>query len=360
MVTMLDCIRREPSLLLAIVQRRAQTFEALWGTYDPAGVRELCLIGSGSSHTAAVTARFAAEKMSGVRVSVLLPDEFLYAHSVYPKDALYVFISQTGTSSVLLEAMELAKARGLMTAAVSEKAETPAARQAGAFIDMGCGREEYGIRTIGYSTTVMTLMMLGLTLGQARGALTDEEAGAYLSQAQAGIDNIPAVIEAALHWMDTSRRKIMRSRFIAFTGMGALYGVAQEGAVKLWEAPQYPSGGYELDEGMHGPNYGYTDADAVIVLNDGAPGSERGLDLARYMKCEHENGYIFGLQTQDDKDLAFTPMGGPFGCLEFAAAVQVFMYRFAVDGGRDFSVLGIHKKMNSYFDAHKRREEKRP
>ena len=102
------------------------------------------------------------------------------------------------------------------------------------------------------------------------------------------------------------------------------------------------------------------DADAVIVLNDGAPGGEIGLDLARYMKCEHENGYIFGLQTQDDKDLAFTPMGGLFNCLEFAAAVQVFMYRFAVDGGRDFSVLGIHKKMNSYFDAHKRREEKRP
>lgn len=347
-------------MLLDIVERHIQTFEALWRRYDPNGVRELCLIGSGSSHTAALTARFGAEKMSGVRVSVVLPNEFLYAHSVYPEDALYVFISQTGTSSVLLEAMELAAARGLMSAAVSERAETPAARKAGAFIDMGCGQEEYGIRTIGYSTTVMTLLMLGFTLGRARGTLTDDQAGIYLTQARNGIANIPKVIDAALHWMDTSRRKIMRSRFIAFTGMGALYGVAQEGAVKLWEAPQYPSGGYELDEGMHGPNYGYTDADALIVLYDGAPGSERAIDLARYMKCEHENGYIFGVQTQDDKDLAFTPAGGLFHCLEYAAAVQVFMYRFAVDGGRDFSVLGIHKKMNSYFDAHKRRGEKMP
>lgn len=358
-MTMLDCIRQEPSLLLAIIEQRAQTFEALLNAYDPASVNELCLIGSGSSHTAAETARFAAEQLSGVRVSVVLPDDFLYAHSIYPKDALYVFISQTGTSVELLDAMDLAAQRGLMTAAVSENANTPAAKRAGAFINMGCGHEKYGIRTIGYSTAVMTLIMLGFTLGLARGELTDEKAEAVLVQARAGIANIPAVIEAALRWMDTSRRKIMRSRFIAFTGMGALYGVAQEGAIKLWEAPQYPSAGYDLDEGMHGPNYGYTDADAVIVLNDGRPGSERGLDLARYMKCEHENGYIFGVQTQDDKDLAFTPMGGIFNCLEFAAAVQVFMYRFAVDGGRDFAVLGIHRKMNGYFDAHKRKEEKR-
>lgn len=360
MVTMLDCIRREPSLLLNILERRMQTFEALWRIYSPTQVQELCLIGSGSSHTAAETARFPAERLSGVRVSTVLPDDFLYSQSVYAKDALYVFISQTGTSAELLEAMELAQRRGLMTAAVSEKADTPAAKRAGAFIDMGCGHEEYGIRTIGYSTAVMTLIMLGFSLGQARGALTEDQARAYAQQAREGIANIPAVIEATLHWMDTCRRKIMRSRFIAFTGMGALYGVAQEGAVKLWEAPQYPSAGYDLDEGMHGPNFGYTDADAVIVLNDGAPGSERGLDLARYMKCEHENGYIFGVQTQDDKDLAFTPMGGLFHCLEFAAAVQVFMYRFAVDGGRDFSVLGIHRKMNSYFDAHKRKGENQP
>lgn len=145
---------------------------------------------------------------------------------------------------------------------------------------------------------------------------------------------------------------IMRSSFIAFTGTAALYGVAMEGAVKVWEAPQYPSAGYELDEGMHGPNYGYNGQHAVIVLSGGGRGSDQALALARYMKNEHDNGYVFGVGAMDDKDLAFKPAGGAFECLEFAAAIQTFMYRLAVDGGRDFSILGVHAKMNSYFQSH--------
>ena len=38
--------------------------------------------------------------------------------------------------------------------------------------------------------------------------------------------------------------------------------------------------------------------------------------------------------------------------LEYAAAVQTFMYRLAVDGGRDFSVQDTNQVMKSYFDSH--------
>lgn len=39
--------------------------------------------------------------------------------------------------------------------------------------------------------------------------------------------------------------------------------------MKVWECPQIASVGYELEEGMHGPNYGYNSNHCVIVLNDG-------------------------------------------------------------------------------------------
>ena len=71
------------------------------------------------------------------------------------------------------------------------------------------------------------------------------------------------------------------------------------------------------------------------------------------MKNEHNNGYIFGTETLDEKDVKITPQGGPFFALEYAAAVQTFMYRLAVDGGRDFSILGVHKVMNNYFNSHR-------
>lgn len=354
MVSMLDCIRRVPSLMEMIWQQRQETFAQVFMNYDPSQIDEIVLIGSGSSLTAAQTAHYLCEQASGIRVSALPPNEFKNNCHVRNPKALHVFISQTGTSTALLDTIAYTKELGLKTAVVSEKPDTPAPMLSGAYICMGCGHEEYGIRTIGYSTTVMTLMLLGIMLGEKRGFLCNSDVASYGQQAMDAAHSIPEVIEKTLHFMDVSRRRIMRSRFISFTGVGSLWGVAQEAAVKMWEAPQYPSAGYEMDEGMHGPNFGYNDNDAVIILNDGAPGMEKALNLARYMKNEHRNGYIFGIGALDQDDVSFEPKGGAFRCLEFAAAVQTFMYRLAVDGGRDFSILGIHAKMNSYFDAHKR------
>lgn len=352
MVTMLDCIKRVPSLLDKIIDNADTTFAQVFSVYDPAGIDEICLIGSGTSFNSAATARYLAEAASGVRVSVVLPNEFLYNYTVRNPKALHVFISQTGTSTVTMNALKYANENGMMSAAVSEKADTPLAREAKAFIDMGSGHEEFGMRTIGYSTTVLTLMLLGMRLGLAAGRLSADAYAAYLGQARLASANIPGVIDKALAWMDVGRRRIMKSSFIAFTGVGPLYGVAVEASVKVWEAPQYPSAGFELDESMHGPNYGYNYNHAVIVLNDGGRDSEKALALARYMKNEHGNGYVIGVGTMDGMDLGFEPAGGPLCCLEFAAAIQVFMYRLAVDGGRDFSILGVHAKMNSYFNSH--------
>jgi len=352
MRTMLECIRSVPERLEAIRLDRAQTMQGLLSIYPAGSFDQIILIGSGTSFTSASTAQFQMEKYCGMRVSVMLPNEFLRARTYRDPRALHLFISQTGTSSALLEALDVCSEHGLMNAVMSEKADTPAARKAAAFVCMGCGPEEYGIRTIGYSTTVCSLMLLGVSVGLANGTLTPEEAEKLDAQLKAAIVSIPDVIDRTLRWMDTSRRRIMRSRFIAFTGVGALYGVAMEGAVKVWEGPQFPAAGYELDEGMHGPNYGYDQNDAVIILNDGAPGTEKALALARYMKNEMHNGYIFGLGAIDALDLGFTPVGGDFCCLEFAAAVQTFMYRLATDGGRDFAIIDRHEVMYSYFNSH--------
>ena len=292
------------------------------------------------------------ESAAGVRVTPVLPNDFLYGLTVRNPKALYVFISQTGTSTVTMEAVQYVNARGFMSVCISEKPDTPIAKEAGAYISMGCGREEYPMRTIGYSTTVLTLMLLGLELGLRCGRLTEEDYAEYIRQARAAADSIPNVIELSHSWVEKCKRRILKSSFIAFTGRDSLYGVAIEAAVKVWEAPQFPSAGYELDEGMHGPNYGYNHNHAVIVLNDGGRFSKKALQLARYMKNEHKNGYVVGVDTLDDKDLAFQPQGGAFSCLEFAAAMQVFMYHLSVDGGRDFFAPNEHTVMESYFNSH--------
>ena len=145
---------------------------------------------------------------------------------------------------------------------------------------------------------------------------------------------------------------MLRSGILVFTGAGSLYGVAIEGSVKIWEIPQIPSAGYELEEGIHGPNYGYNQNHCVIVLNDGGRENDKAVALGRYVKNELKNGFIIGKNTADEKDFPFEPQGGPFLALEFASVIQVMAYKLAYDGGRDLMAPHDNRIMYSYFTTH--------
>lgn len=354
MVTMLDCIKRVPSILDTILEKKDETFAPLWAKYagDAASIDEIVLIGSGTSSTTAQTAKYFAEKASGVRVTLSVPSEFLYSLSARNENALYVFISQTGTSSLTRRCLELVKKNGWKNAAISENAQTPIASDADVFIDMRCGKEEYPMRTIGYSSTVLTIMLLGMELGLKNGHLLREKYDGYLKDAAAASANIGSVIEKSLAWLEKSRRNMLQADTLIFYGSGALYGVALEGAVKVWETPQIVSIGYELEEGLHGPNFGYTARQCVVVLNDGGIENKKAVALGKYMKEAFQNGFIVGAGTLDEMDLPFDVAGNDFGCLEFAAVVQVICYHLAVMQGRDLFAPHDNSLMHKYLNTH--------
>lgn len=114
------------------------------------------------------------------------------------------------------------------------------------FLDMGCGHEEHPARTIGYSLTVLTLMLLGL--GKAAGRLSGDSYNAYVELTEKLPTALETVTADAMKWLDRSRWQMLRSDAIIFTGLGSLFGVATEAATKVWELPKIASFGYDLDE----------------------------------------------------------------------------------------------------------------
>lgn len=354
MVSMLDCIKRVPLRLEIIIETREETFSEIFNKYGERLLKtdEIVLVGSGTSNTSAITAKYLTERASGVRVTVVTPNEFINSLTYRNSDALYIFVSQTGTSKLTLKALSVAEENGWMTGAISEASTTPVAQRAGAYINMGCGEEEYPMRTIGYSTSVLTIMLLGMELGKRKGYLSEEGYQNYIRQAKTATANIETVIEKTMAWLDKDRRNMLQADCIVFTGAGALYGVALEGAVKVWETPQIISIGYELEEGMHGPNYGYTQRHCVLVLNDGGFDRDRAISMCKFMKFEKNNGFMLGADAVDSHDLSFEVRGEEFSCLEFATVVQVISYRLALEQGRDLFAPHDNRAMMSYFQSH--------
>lgn len=354
MVTLLDCIERIPSVIETILEKQEEAFAPFMDYVRDRTeeIDEIVFVGSGTSNTVAMTSWPFVEKVSGLRTKVVLPNDYIRESSVYNPHALHVFTSQTGTSKVVCSVMEKLSAEGFLCVGMTEADTTMLAKLSPAHICLNCGREEYGQRTIGYTASVLNHMLLALHLGLERGTLSRRQYEAYLADAAKVPESHQVITEQTKAWYKRNQRQLMRSRCIVFTGAGSLYGVALEAAVKFWEMPQVISMGYELEEGLHGPNYGYDYPHCVIVLNDGGKESDKALSLARYMKEVFHNGLVVGTKVADDQDLKLEIKGGEFACLEFSAVHQVAAYLMTGDGGRDLTKPTDHSVMNSYFKTH--------
>lgn len=331
MVTMLDCIRRCAPQSVDVVdnieERTQPLIDYINANTEP--ISKIYLIGSGTSNNAAITAKTMFEKVSGYDVEVVLPNIF-NKKTHWDRFALYIFISQTGTSTIVKEAIEHMNSLKCKTVAISESNDTPVAKSAKCFINMGCGKEEYSYRTIGYVTSIVTLISIGLRLGLERNFITKKEFDLYLDDAREAISNHSFVVDKTISWCDKYCSTFKDARSFIIYGSNDLYGVALEGALKVLEvARTYLSIGYEMEDGLHGPNLGFNKQDVVIALNRSSKDNCLAQSLIKFAKNELTRGYIFGENPIDDYDLSFIVKSKDFAFIEFAPVVEILSYKLA-------------------------------
>ena len=356
MVTMLDCIKRTaPASLKVFNEARTNTDELVGKLGDRLKeLTEIIVIGSGSSHNAAVTACAFMEKVSGLPVHTYIPNEFK-GKTVLPQKALYVFISQSGTSTLLETMLKEANEKGLFTVGVTDNDESPISSQACAKVSLLVGGEEFGYRTVGFCCSFLTLQMIALRLGLERGCITDEQFEACLEDGRKASENHPAVVEKTLAWFEAHKEALKGAKSVLYYGSGSLYGIAIEGALKLLEtAKLYLSIGYEAEDGLHGPNLGFNKGDVVIALCDGKTDVDYATSVVKFSKYELGQGYIFGQPVIDEDDLAFDCVSENFKALEMAPAVEIVAYELAVINDIPVEEIRFRKPHASakYFQMH--------
>lgn len=353
MVTVLDCIQRIPSILENILKNRKENTKdllAYLGDRLPE-IDELVFIGSGTSNTCAWTSRNAVARMAKMRVTTILPNEFLNERTTFNKNALYLFTSQSGNSILTRQCMRDLKEAGCLTCGITEAPTTDIAKEAGVHVDMGCGKEEWGCRTIGYCSSVLTHMVIGLEIGLASGRLSQEEYDAYIADAEKVPASNKSVCEKAIAWFDQNEKKFVDADTYIIYGAGSLWGVALEGALKIEEMAARIAVGFELEDGLHGPTVAFNNRTCILALNGCEPGSKLANGCARMAKDMYGNGTMIGGEGVDDSDLTFDIVSNDFRALEVAPAMQVFAYKLALAVGVDFFKPLVFPD-KSYFALH--------
>ena len=105
---------------------------------------------------------------------VEIASEFRYREPILDPSGLFVVISQSGETADTLEAIKLAKAQGLATLALCNVDNSSIVREAARTLLLRAGIEKGVASTKAFSAQVLSLWLLALSWGQARGLLSGE------------------------------------------------------------------------------------------------------------------------------------------------------------------------------------------
>ncbi len=215
------------------------------------GVENVKILACGTSYHAGLVAKNWMEGF-GIACDVEIASEFRYRQPVVPQHNLLVAISQSGETVDILAAVKAARERGFGPClAVCNVAESALVREADLVLLTRAGPEIGVASTKAFTTQLIGLFLLTMSLAQARGY--DPE---RLHLAQRGLTSLPQQIEQALA-LEPQIQSIAE-RFVAkehalFLGRGSHFPIALEGALKLKEISYIHAEAYPAGELKHGP-----------------------------------------------------------------------------------------------------------
>lgn len=145
-----------------------------------------------------------------------------------------IAISQTGTSSGTIRAVEKAKAVGLNVLTITEREETPIHQMGDHYLNFMCGLEDCNAKTKGYSNSLMLLMLLAVQMAYRKGTITQTKYDEYIDEFKASNDDIPSTIDQKKAYIEAHKDWCTISHFLV-VGYGRNYGTAEEGMLKMLE-----------------------------------------------------------------------------------------------------------------------------
>jgi glutamine---fructose-6-phosphate transaminase (isomerizing) len=262
-------------------------------------VRRVKLLACGSSAYAGMVGRYLIETIARVPASVEIASEYRYSESL-PEDALIVAITQSGETLDTLNALREAKRRGSATFAITNVVGSSITREVNRSFYTRAGPEIGVAASKTFTTQIVGLALLALSIGRRSGELSPEKLRHYESE----LRRIPQAVQSVL-WqneriLDIAKR-YAHVEDVYFIGRHVNFPAALEGAHKLKEISYIHAEAYAAGELKHG---------ALALLGPELPVVAIAVRDAMYPKvlanigeCNARGSPIIALGTEGDTEL---------------------------------------------------------
>ena len=216
-------------------------------------IDSVLILACGTSYYSGSVAKYWLESIARIPTSVEVASEYRYRDSVPNPRTLVVTITQSGETADTLAAVKHARSLGMLhTLTVCNVATSAMVRECALSYITRAGVEIGVASTKAFSTQLVGLFLLTLTLAKTRGFLSAEQEGLHLKALRhlpVAVQSVLALEPQVMAWADQFASK----ENALFLGRGLHYPIALEGALKLKEISYIHAEAYPAGELKHGP-----------------------------------------------------------------------------------------------------------
>jgi glucosamine--fructose-6-phosphate aminotransferase (isomerizing) len=233
--------------------------------FDLAKASRVTIIACGTSYYAGMVAKYWLENIAKIPTEVDIASEFRYSNKLLPKDGIALFISQSGETADTLAALRYAKEHKQKIISILNSQESSMERESDIVLHTLAGPEIGVASTKAFTTQLVALSCLALTIADARGAISKEE----LVKLSFALSEVPSRAVEVLNHDEALKKlakEVAKARDVIYIGRGTSYPLAMEGALKLKEISYIHAEGVAAGELKHGPIALIDEAVPVIVI----------------------------------------------------------------------------------------------
>ena len=265
------------------------------------GIEKVTILACGTSWHAALVGKFMLEQLARLPVEVDYGSEYRYRSPIVSSKTLAVVITQSGETADTLAALREAKREGARSISICNVVGSMATRETDGTIYTHAGPEIGVASTKAFTSQLVALYLLGLRLGQIRGALSDEASKPHID----ALLQLPQLLEQALKIapdIDEVAAALQTRTDFLYLGRGINYPIALEGALKLKEISYIHAEGYPAGEMKHGPIALIDERLPVVALAPHDAVFEKMIGNIQEVKAR--SGSVVAVTTRGDRKLA--------------------------------------------------------
>ena len=211
------------------------------------------ILACGTSYYAALTGKYWLESIAKMPTDVEIASEYRYRDVIANPKQLIITLSQSGETLDTMEALKFAKSLGHQhSLSICNVMESALPRNSELVLYTRAGTEIGVASTKAFTTQLVVLFGLSVTLGRLRHQISDEKLASYTQE----LRELSGSLQHALNLepqIAAWAQKFAKKSSTLFLGRGIHYPIALEGALKLKEITYIHAEAYPAGELKHGP-----------------------------------------------------------------------------------------------------------